>query len=416
MRDTKFTIVKALAIILVVLSHAGASGWLSNCIYLFHVPVFFICAGYFFNTRYLSDERTFLVRRIKGLYLPFVRWSLFFLIFHNIFYYCGILSGSYGNGAGGVAKLYTWHDFAQNAWSIVCNMSGYDPFLGGAFWFFRALLLASIGFLIIFKILKLSSRFSDDRHAALGLLATGLLLTTWLTAGSLRMTGVAQGGYRELMGMTFMAIGFAIRQYRLLSYNTWQVALPALLVLLLFTFACPTSMQPRPTFAQFIALPLPAVAGFLVIHYAATWLDRLSGGVKKMLLLIGDNTLYIFAFHLLAFKIVSALKVAWYDLPWQATGSHPIIHQPANTWLFTLLYLLVGVALPLLCITAYRRWVPQVNIDWQKVFTTLLAALLWLCRFTWKMCHRLARSIVSGCRSALNAAKNILAASNPKDE
>ena len=67
MRETRFSIVKALAIICVVLSHAGAAGWVQNFVYLFHVPVFFICAGYFFHTRYLEDERTFIVRRIRGL-------------------------------------------------------------------------------------------------------------------------------------------------------------------------------------------------------------------------------------------------------------------------------------------------------------------------------------------------------------
>ena len=57
MRDTTFSILKALAIIMVVLSHAGVPGWLGNVLYLVHVPAFFLCAGYFFNTRYLHDER-----------------------------------------------------------------------------------------------------------------------------------------------------------------------------------------------------------------------------------------------------------------------------------------------------------------------------------------------------------------------
>ena len=106
MRETKFSILKAIAIICVVLSHAGISGWLFNFVFIFHVPIFFICAGYFFNTKYLTDERTYIVHRFKGLYLPFVRWSLFFLLIHNVLFPLGILSETYGNAGGGVTHLY----------------------------------------------------------------------------------------------------------------------------------------------------------------------------------------------------------------------------------------------------------------------------------------------------------------------
>lgn len=135
MRETKFSILKAIAIICVVLSHAGISGWLFNFVFIFHVPIFFICAGYFFNTKYLTDERTYIVHRFKELYLPFVRLSLFFLLIHNVLFPLGILSETYGNAGGGVTHPYTWQQFSQHAWSIVSNMSGYDQFLCGAFCF-----------------------------------------------------------------------------------------------------------------------------------------------------------------------------------------------------------------------------------------------------------------------------------------
>ena len=156
MRDPKFSILKALAIMLVVLSHAGISGWLFNFVFIFHVPAFFLCAGYFFNTRYLTDERTFVMHRVKKLYVPFLKWSVVLLLLHNVFFWCGLLSEQFGNAQGGVTHPYSLHQMGQHLWSIVFNMSGYDQFLGGTFWFFRALLLASIGFLILFKLLRRS--------------------------------------------------------------------------------------------------------------------------------------------------------------------------------------------------------------------------------------------------------------------
>ena len=79
------------------------------------------------------------------------------------------------------------------------------------------------------------------------------------------------------------------------------------------------------------------------------------------------HTLYIFAFHLLAFKVVSALKVAWYDLPWEAVGGHPVVNQPANNVLWVLLYLLAGVSLPLLGLGTYAYVAARVTLTQQEV-------------------------------------------------
>lgn len=416
MRETKFSILKALAIIFVVMSHAGTTGWLFNFLFLVHVPAFFLCAGYFFNTKYLTDERTFVVHRVKGLYLPFLRWSVFFLIIHNLLFYCGILSETYGNAEGGVTHPFTFQQFGQHLWSIVFNMSGYDQFLCGTFWFFRALLLAGIGFLVLFKLLRMSGKFPSDKQAGWGLLLIGLALTAWKVGGGLTVTGVAQGGYRELMGMTFMAAGFLLRQYEVGKWLTWRVAAPSLLVLIVFTVWCPTSMTWNPTFGQFAALPLPAVAGFLCLLYASTWIDKWQGIVRRLLIFIGDNTLYVFAFHLVAFKIVSAVKVAWYSLPWQAVGGHPIVNQPANNALWTLLYIIVGVAVPLLWVTGYRRIAPNVTFTQDQAVSFCITAVQRTCRMAYLICRAVVMIFVGAYRSFVQGVKDIIAASSTKDE
>lgn len=416
MRETNFTILKALAIILVVLSHAGIHGWLSNFVFIFHVPAFFLCAGYFFHTKYLSDERTFVVRRIKGLYLPFLRWSLIFLVLHNLLFHLGILSETFGNAEGGVTHPFTWHQFCQHLWDIVFNMSGYDVFLGGTFWFFRALLLASIGFLVLFKILRRSERFQTDLRAGWGLLIIGLLLVAWKVGGGLRVTGVAQGGYRELMGITFMAAGFLLRQYRVAERLSWKIALPSAVVLCLAATFFPSNMTHSPNFKQFISLPVPAVAGFLVLLYLSNWIDKGEHIVKRALVYVGDRTLYIFAFHIVAFKLVSALKVAAYGLPWEAVGCHPTIHTPASNALWVLLYVVVGTALPLLWLAGYRRITANVHVTEAQITGYCLAAAAWLYHFLGKAVRVAGRSIVQACRNFWTAIKEIIAASSTKDE
>lgn len=416
MRITKFSIVKAIAIICVVLSHAGIRGWLFDFVFIFHVPVFFICAGYFFNTRYLDDERTFVLHRVKGLYFPFIRWSLFFLLVHNLLFACGILSETYGNAAGGVTHPYSWHQFAQAAWSIIFNMSGYDQFLCGTFWFFRALLLASIGFLVLFKLLTKSRNLQNDRQTGWSLLLISLLLIAWKTLGGLTVTGVAQGGYRELTGMAFMGAGFLIRQYNVCERLNWRIALTAFLFLIMASFLFPSSMAWNATFSQFISLPLPAVAAFLALTYAATYIDRKESLLKKGLVYIGENTLYIFAFHLVAFKVVSALKVAWYGLPWQAVGGHPTVIEPSNNTVWILLYMLAGIAFPLLWMKGYRMLAGRITITEEQCTQYIIIAGKNTCRYAYLGARMTVSFIVNLCKATWNAIKEIIAASNTKDE
>lgn len=68
-RNTIISICKAFAIILMVIGHADCPGGLQAFLYEFHMPIFFITAGYFFSLKYLNDESTFIKKRIRGLYL-----------------------------------------------------------------------------------------------------------------------------------------------------------------------------------------------------------------------------------------------------------------------------------------------------------------------------------------------------------
>lgn len=416
MRETKFSILKAIAIICVVLSHAGISGWLFNFVFIFHVPIFFICAGYFFNTKYLTDERTYIVHRFKGLYLPFVRWSLFFLLIHNVLFPLGILSETYGNAGGGVTHPYTWQQFSQHAWSIVSNMSGYDQFLCGAFWFFRALLLASIGFLLMFKLLNRSAQLRDYKHTAWGVLFITLLLITWKTTTHLNLTGVAQGGYRELMGMAFMTAGFLLKQYEVCDKLNWKTALTSGTILLLASCFFPSSMVWNPNFTQFISLPLPAIAAFVMFTYISAWIDRHPGLIKRTFAYIGEHTLYIFAFHLVAFKVVSALKVWFYDLPWEAVGGHPVVITPANNWIWVILYLAAGVILPLLWLKSYRKFAPKIDLNQTLVIHYVILGSKFLLRYLVIGLHLLFVILKNLFKALKKGIKEILAASSTKDE
>lgn len=440
-RNHTITLLKAFAIILVVMAHAGSPVYLSRFSYMIGVSLFFMASGYFFKEKYLTDEATFVKRRLKGLYIPFVKWSIILLILHNLWFYTGILNETYGNASGGVTHPLSAHAWMQSLWSIVTNMSGYDMFLGGAFWCFRSLLVASIVFLIGFKCLSLLPIFGYEKQEealeeaekpslsasskiALTLATIALGLALWMTSEKLRWTGMSQGGYRELMGVFFLSTGFLYHRFCLwgvqtkrpkllpfwasktttgglkwaarakchglqmihalvafLQSSVWTLChiplvslLMSMLILILFTSTLHPSMTVRAhSLTEVFALAASGIVGFsfarnlamyanLIGRHANSEDEKREAGIaqelqqalRKTLLYIGDHTLYIFAWHLLSFKLVSILKVLVYGLPWEMVGGHPVVHSEEGQW-FWVLYSIVGIALPCLGIWGYRK-------------------------------------------------------------
>lgn len=93
-RDSGMDIVKGIGIILMVLGHSGTR--LSRWIYLFHMALFFIVAGYCLKEEYSDSLHGFtklLQKRIKSLYLPCFLFNLFIVLCHNSFYRMNLIGG-----------------------------------------------------------------------------------------------------------------------------------------------------------------------------------------------------------------------------------------------------------------------------------------------------------------------------------
>ena len=80
---------KGIAIILMVLGHTSFSSVGNGIIYMFHMPLFIFMTGYCFKDKYVDTPRRFIINKLKRLYLPFVIWSIAFIL-HNVFYQLNI--------------------------------------------------------------------------------------------------------------------------------------------------------------------------------------------------------------------------------------------------------------------------------------------------------------------------------------
>lgn len=352
-RDSVLSICKGIAIILMVIGHAEAPELITNFIYTFHMPLFFMAAGYFFSRRYLSDPWPFIGKRIRGLYFPFLKWSVVFLLLHNVWFHFGILNEDYGNWTGGVTHPYTLKTAVTRLVLMVTSMSGYDEFMAGAFWFFRGLLVASIVFLLLYKLLDSRTRLTPT--AAVGLICAGMVAFLALRIHfGIKLTTIPNGGWREIWGVFFFGAGVLFRTYKdYLRQNWWLTACYAIFLAYAATQHF-SGMNNGCRYRDLLTLPLTGLAGFLLVHHISTMIARRDNFLNRSLAFIGDTTLYIFIFHIISFKVVSLLKIWWYDLDFGQIGCHMVIHYN-HTDFFWVLYSIAGVAIPLAGLVLCRR-------------------------------------------------------------
>ena len=266
----------------------------------------------------------------------------------NLLFKIGILNEVYGNWTGGVTHPYSIHQFWQRFVNIVFSMGGYDEFLAGAFWFFRGLFVASIAFVILYCLLN-STKLLRDRVTALPLaiclLAFGFAL--FKAGEGIRIATLFQGGYRDTMGVLFFGVGVLYRQYEdRIGHSLWLAAIGAAIVLGGAALRC-TGMILNPTIRDVYTLPITGIAGWIMTYNISFHLAKLKNIATRFLVYCGEHTLYVFIWHVSAYKLVSLLKIWWYDLDPRQIGCHMVIHDYAATDGFWILYTIVGVGLPL---------------------------------------------------------------------
>lgn len=148
-RNGVLDIAKGICIILMVIGHSGCPDYLHRFIYMFHMPCFFFISGYLLNDKYLTDLRTGLIKRVKASYWPFVKWSLIFLLFHNLFACLHIYADSYSLQEFGIKVIR------------ILTMTGSEPLLGG-YWFLISLFWAGCGVLLFLYLFNRHNRLNNN--------------------------------------------------------------------------------------------------------------------------------------------------------------------------------------------------------------------------------------------------------------
>ena len=339
------TIAKAIGIILMVIGHSGCPQGLSKIIYLFHMPLFFFCSGIFFcEMNDYNKIKTFLKKRIKGLYFPFIKWSLFFLLLHNLFMSIGIYNSYYGYEGG--SSYYTASDLVDKLFAILFTMHGYEELLGG-FWFIRALFITSLLIVVFSLLLRKYFKYKKELLCMLFFVLTVLIRRIFPDPEFWR--DISMG----TLGAFFYMSGNLLMQYK----NYWQNKLGALLcclVLFLSYFYFKETVSMGCGYNKVFFYSVSAVAGILLTLDISIVINSSYSVLKRPLYYIGNHTLEILALHFLTFRILSYFYIKVTDMDIIHIAEHPVmtsVYTPSFIWA---LYSIIGIGMPIMFVLLYQ--------------------------------------------------------------
>lgn len=290
-------VAKAIGIIAVVVWHSRPPQWLGIFTMFFAVPLFFFISGYFYKpSKTIKELRTFYIKRIKGLYIPFVKWSLVFLVLHNVCFHLNLYNGQYGF-RGETSELYTWTDFAKKAFNIIFRLTDNEQLLG-AFWFIRALFIAA---LMVVTIQYLFSRWKFiNRYVMFFILLFATVITIYF---KVKFHLIGNVGL-ILLSATFYVAGYCYRSLECDKFYTIYAMFISTFITFagLFYFNGVVQMLDIKTI-HIIPYTIVAITGIIMVLNLSKLIEKSS--IRSAFYYLGNNTMIVLALHFTCFKIIS---------------------------------------------------------------------------------------------------------------
>ena len=332
-RDNSVSIAKGIAIILMVFGHSIYNCYINDFLVLIRMPLFFIMSGYLFKNKYIFDCKSFINKRVKGIYWPLVKYSLIFLLLHNIFYNLGIYNNLYID-SGDVSRIYEPIDFLKKGIRIITSMTSYDRLLGG-YWFLHSLFWGSIIFYFIKKATK-------PNYSILLLLLTICIASNYLNLSIpyFRINSLS------LFAAFFIMFGHIYKTNNYKWHTNIFFIIISIIFIIIIAYTMPTNMVACKWF-QIIQYSLAAIMGTLVIFRISNGIYKQNTVLSNFLNWVGGQTFAILTWHMLCFKVVSLIIIYIYNEPYHRLAETLTMEDFSRKgwWIG---YWIIGIIIPLL--------------------------------------------------------------------
>ena len=334
-RDSYIDVLRGIGIISIVIGHASwiitIGTWkipIGPFVYLYHLAIFFFCSGYLFKDNE-KEIWSYIEKKLKGLYKPFIIYSVLYIILRNMFIKMGILGGEEYHVADFLIAITN---------SITFNSVGE---LLAAFWFLPVLFFS----LCIFTFIHRSTMYIHKRNmqliirificAAIGIV--GLIVTE-------KHYGLLYNMQIVYLMLPIVALGHVYEKY-MDKVNT-IIGFPGLLFsiflleIILKSDVGIINLSEFQIINKYLFYPVTIIGIYFCLCLGK--ILSYSNKIKKIIAYVGKNSLHIMALHLLCIKIVDVFACC---ITGQKDKLSLYPHSFNNIWI---IYYIVGVALPIM--------------------------------------------------------------------
>lgn len=322
-------IAKALGIILVVYGHSGAPFW--KFVYLFHMSLFFFVSGYFYQDKYTSNPVRLVVKRIKTLYIPFIKYGIIFTILHNLFFNINFYSELNMWQDSSVHYFNSYIDFIKNIIGVL-SFAKIEQLLA-PFWFLPVLFCVNILFVgLSYLVQKINITNYIRPILIISLFIMGVVISP-------------QNKVLKLMSISLIELllyyaGYLFKKYGKLFIFKSYVALGCFAILsICLNFGSINVAAHQIVNPLFFILC--SLSGIYICLYLST---KITGVIDEnnILYYIGKNTIIILALQFISFKTINYLQIIIFKYPTSYLAK-PVISNSA----WWVLYAFVGIFIPL---------------------------------------------------------------------
>ena len=335
--SSTFSIVKALGIILVVISHSAIHTHLSTFAYLINIAIFFFVAGYFFKDEYLYKPHLFFRKKIVRYYIPWVLYGLVFVFLHNAFLSLGLMTFDYKQNVA--IEPYTFEDIVLKSIEVLSFFKWKEPLLA-PLWFLFGMFS---GFCVFYSISWFAKKVGKTKFE----LVRAVLVVAVMIVGFLG------DEYNLRLGIIYrpMVISGLIYIGKLYSICAGKIKLSPIFALLCFVALLIATVYNYQiniggmVFGNPILFLLISCVGNYMLLTLAYYIDAKTSTFSKVLNYIGAYSFSIMVLHYVSFKLVVFIQLWICNYPSNYLAYYPVIPYNTNYWWVA--YTIVGVAVPL---------------------------------------------------------------------
>lgn len=342
-RDNTIDAMKGIGIVLMVAVHGGAP--FSHFINLFHMPIFFIASGYFWNNKNsenFDSLKKFIFRKIKTLWLPFVLYNTALIVLNNFFLNIGFYTSNAeflsltGESSNAICSIMSLKEIILASAKTVA-FAGKSR-LASPTWFLGSLFMVTVTHALVeFVVLKM-------RKVRVAYVIMVLGMAAGATVVSFCGIALPNSAHTVFAGSLAYYMGIAIRHWNMMDkvkkYKWYLLGGSAVGLVILNRFG--TIAMWSGSITNILYFVVVSLLGWTLLWSIAKVCNQ---PLCKCFAYLGSHSMWILLLHIVCFKLVTFVYLMLSGGNMLLLASIPRLNSVPNyLWIF---YSVVGLGIPL---------------------------------------------------------------------